>query len=42
MVTRTFPEGTGQIELVAIYEVQDGRISKVWFMPGAKTLDARP
>ncbi|MGB8338381.1 MAG: nuclear transport factor 2 family protein [Burkholderiales bacterium] len=25
-VTRTFPEGRGVIELVAIYEVQDGKI----------------
>ena len=41
IVTRTFPEGTGQIELVAIYEVSNGRISKAWFMPGAKTLDLK-
>lgn len=26
-VTRTFPEGTGKLELVAIYEVRDGRIT---------------
>ena len=38
-VTRTFPEGTGTIELVAIYEVPAGRIAKAWFIPGAKTLD---
>ena len=38
-VTRTFPEGTGRIELVAIYEVQDGRIAKAWFISGAKTLE---
>ncbi|MDB6067861.1 MAG: hypothetical protein JWR26_4069 [Pedosphaera sp.] len=41
-VTRTFPEGTGNIELVAIYEVQNGRIAKAWFIFGVKTLDARP
>ena len=41
IVTRTFPEGAGQIELVAIYEVSNGRISKAWFMPGAKTLDLK-
>jgi hypothetical protein len=40
VVTRTFPEGTGKIELVAIYEVQNGRIAKAWFMFGPKTLDA--
>jgi hypothetical protein len=38
-VTRTFPEGTGTIELVAIYEVQNGRIAKAWFISGSKTLD---
>jgi len=39
-VTRTFPEGTGKIELVAIYEIQDGKIARAWFILGAKTLDA--
>src|ERR1700722_3976258 len=38
-VTRTFPEGTGTIELVAIYEVQNGRIAKAWFISGPKVLD---
>src|SRR5687767_3319644 len=38
-VTRTFPEGTGKFELVAIYEVQNGKIAKAWFVFGAKTLD---
>lgn len=38
-VTRTFPEGTGRIELLALYEVQDGRIVKAWFIQGKKTLD---
>lgn len=41
MVTRTFPEGTGQVELVAIYEIKNGRISKAWFIPGTKTLDTK-
>ena len=41
-VTRTFPEGPGRLELVAIYEVQDGRIAKAWFRFGAKTLDPQP
>ena len=40
-VTRTFPEGTGTIELAAMYEVKDGRIAQAWFRFGAKTLDAR-
>ena len=38
-VTRTFPEGAGRIELLALYEVQDGRIVKAWFIQGKKTLD---
>jgi hypothetical protein len=40
-VTRTFPEGTGTIELAAMYEVKDGRIAQAWFRFGAKTLDAK-
>jgi len=39
-ITRTFPEGTGTIELVAIYEVRHGRIAKAWFISGTKTLDS--
>lgn len=38
IVTRTFPEGPGEIELVAIYEVQNGKIAKAWFITGAKML----
>lgn len=40
-VTRTFPEGTGRIELVAIYEVRDGRIFTARFIFGTKTLDPK-
>src|SRR5689334_338506 len=39
-VTRTFPEGTGKIELVAIYEVRDGRIATARFITGTKTIDS--
>ena len=42
IVTRTFPEGPGTLELIAIYEVQNGRIARAWFIPGARTLDAQP
>ncbi len=35
-VTRNFPEGRGRIELVMIYEVQNGRIAKAWSIPGPK------
>lgn len=38
VVTRTFPEGPGQIELVAIYEVTGEKISRAWFVFGPKTL----
>jgi len=37
-VLRTFPEGSGKLELVMIYEVQNGRIAKAWSIAGPKTL----
>lgn len=37
-VTRTFPEGPGELELLMIYEVQNGRIAKSWSIVGARTL----
>ncbi len=40
-VTRNFPEGRGQIELVMIYQVQNGRIAKAWVISGAKALDTK-
>ncbi len=39
-VARTFPDGTGTVELIATYEVVNGRISNAWFLTGPKTLDA--
>jgi putative hydrolase of HD superfamily len=39
-VTRSFPEGTGTIEVIAIYEVQNDRIAKAWFRMGQPVLDA--
>ena len=38
-VTRSFPEGTGKVELIMIYELRNGRIARAWIIPGAKTLD---
>ncbi len=38
VVTRTFPEGPGTLELVATYEVVGGRIQNAWFLAGAKIL----
>lgn len=40
-VTRTLPEGTGRVELVAIYEIRAGRIATARFMSGPKALDPR-
>jgi putative hydrolase of HD superfamily len=37
-VMRTFPEGQGEIEVVAIYEVAHGKIAKAWFKMGPKHL----
>ncbi len=39
IVTRDFSEGLGSVEVVAIYEVVDGKIAKAWFIMGNKTLD---
>jgi putative hydrolase of HD superfamily len=38
VVTRTFPEGMGTLEVVGIYEVRDGKISRVMFREGERTL----
>ena len=37
-VTRTFPEGPGELELIMIYEVQNDRIARAWSIVGTKTL----
>lgn len=33
-VTRTYPEGPGEVDVLAIYEVTDGKIAKAWFKMG--------
>ena len=40
-VTRTFPEGPGTLELLMIYDVQNGRIARAWSIVGTKRLDAK-
>jgi uncharacterized protein (TIGR02246 family) len=40
-VTRTFPEGTGNIEVIAIYEIDNGLIAKAWFIMGPRILDTK-
>ena len=42
IVTRTFSEGTGQVDVVAIYEVDDGKIRRAWFKMGVPVLDGHP
>ena len=37
-VTRTFPEGPGEVDVVAIYEVAHGRIARAWFRMGPPRL----
>lgn len=39
-VTRTFPEGSGKVDMVAIYEVVDGRIASASVQVANKRLDA--
>ncbi|MBI3716062.1 MAG: nuclear transport factor 2 family protein [Betaproteobacteria bacterium] len=39
-VARTFPEGTGQLDVIAIYDIGEGKIRRAWFIIGAKVLDA--
>jgi hypothetical protein len=39
VVDRTFPEGTGRIDVIAIYEVTGDKITKAWFKVGAPVLD---
>ena len=40
-VTRTFPEGPGTLELMMIYDVQNGRIARAWSIAETKMLDAK-
>jgi hypothetical protein len=40
-IRRTWPEGPGTWEAVAIYEVDGALIKRVWFILGAKTVDPK-
>ena len=33
-VTRTFADGPGEVDVIAIYEVEGGKIAKAWFKMG--------
>ncbi len=39
VVTRTFPEGPGQVDVIAIYELADEKITRAWFVMGEPRLD---
>jgi hypothetical protein len=38
VVIRTFPDGPGEIDVIAIYEVENGKIAKAWFKMGSPRL----
>ena len=38
IITRNFPEGVGTLEMLCVYEVNDGRIVRASFAPGLQTL----
>lgn len=43
VVTRSFPEGPGEVDVIALYEVEGGKISKAWFKMGKpRLLNASP
>ena len=37
-VTRSFPDGPGEVDVIAIYEVENGKIAKAWFKMGPPRL----
>ena len=41
-VRLTLPHGPATLEAIAIYEVRDGKITKVWFRYDERKLDAAP
>lgn len=38
-VTRNFPEGKGEVDVVCLYEVEGGKIVKAWFRMGERRLE---
>lgn len=39
VVTRNFPQGRGKMDVIAIYEIEQGKIAKAWFKIGPCELD---
>ena len=40
VVSRTFPQGPGRVQVIAIYEVEGDKIAKAWFKMGLPVLDS--
>jgi hypothetical protein len=41
IVTRTFPDGPGKVDVIAIYEVKELKIANAWFILGSPVLDPK-
>ncbi|WOI12158.1 nuclear transport factor 2 family protein [Thalassospira lucentensis] len=41
-VTRTFPNGVGELDVICIYLIEDGKIAKAWFKTGTPRLHKQP
>jgi putative hydrolase of HD superfamily len=40
-VHRMFPEGSGVLEAIAIYQIENGKIAKAWLKVDEKNLDIK-
>ncbi|AYG57779.1 nuclear transport factor 2 family protein [Rhizobium jaguaris] len=40
VVTRNFPEGRGEVDVICIYEIENGKIAKAWFKMGLPRLNS--
>ncbi|GLQ94520.1 nuclear transport factor 2 family protein [Dyella acidisoli] len=38
VVARNFPEGLGEVDVIAIYEIEAGKIAKAWFKIGPRRI----
>lgn len=38
VVTRTFADGVGEVDVLAIYQIESGKIAKAWFKMGSPRL----
>jgi putative hydrolase of HD superfamily len=39
IVTRTFADGIGEVDVLAIYQIEHGKIAKAWFKMGSPRLN---